>query len=365
MADSDAPVIEAIGLKKVFGDRTVVDLEHLAVEPGEILAVLGPSGSGKSVLLRMLNLLETPTHGTVRFHGEEIQGLQGRDRVEVARRMAMIFQDPLLFRGSVAANIGYGLKIRKVSAEERDARVREILEVVGLSELADTYVSTLSGGEAQRVAVARALVIEPEVLLFDEPFANLDLPTRHRLQEESKSILSGRDITAVFVTHDQEEAARMGDRILVLHDGKAEQLGTARDIFYDPTTEFVARFVGMDNIFEGVVESVEHGHARIAVSDNIFEVMSDRAPGEHVMLGLRPEDVTLVMPSDAGALESSRNVFVGTVVKVEKRGPLASVELECPFKLHALITRRSQEEMQIEPGVTMGVRFKATAVAVI
>ncbi len=364
MAES-APVIEATGLEKTFGDRTVLDLDYLSVAPGELMAVLGPSGSGKSVLLRVLNLLERPDAGTVRFHGEEVQGLAGRERMAVQRRMAMVFQDPLLFRGTVFENVTYGLRIRRVSARERSLRAGEILEAVGLSDLAGKRVTTLSGGEAQRVAVARALVIEPEVLLFDEPFANLDVPTRQRLQMETKAILGGRDITAVFVTHDQDEAARMGDRILVLHRGRAEQAGTAREIFYDPSTEFVARFVGMENVYDGVVTTVDDGLASVSVGRCTFEVMTRAVPGSRVKLGLRPEEVTLVSPGDLDAVESGRNAFAGTVVGVEKRGPLAHVELECPFPLKALVTRRSLEEMGVEPGARMGARFKATAVAVI
>jgi molybdopterin-binding protein len=358
-------VIEAGGLKKVYYGRTVVDVEHLSVTSGEVLAVLGPSGSGKSVLLRLINLLERPTQGTIRFNGREVQGLEGRSRVEVSRRMAMIFQDPLLFRGTVFENVSYGLRVRKLPAAEREQRVSEVLEVVGLSDLAATNVATLSGGEAQRVAVARALVIKPEVLLFDEPFANLDVPTRHSLQDEVRAVMRERNKTAVFVTHDQEEAARMGDRILVLHEGRIAQEGEARDIFYRPTSEFVARFVGVDNLYPGVIESAENGLARVTIGGGVFEVATDRPVGQTVTLGLRPEDITLVPVEGLGASASSRNGFEGMVASVEMRGPLARVVLACPFELSVLVTRRSQEEMQIDVGKKFGARFKATAVVVI
>ncbi len=365
MAEENVSVIEASGLEKSYNGRMVVDVDRLEVDSGEVLAVLGPSGSGKSVLLRMLNLLERPTRGTVRFRGREVQGLTGRDRVEVQRRMAMVFQDPLLFRGTVADNVAYGLKVRKVPAVERRSRVNEMLDAVGIGDLAWTQVATLSGGEAQRAAVARALVIKPEVLLFDEPFANLDRPTRRSLQDESKEILQERNMTAVFVTHDQEEAARMGDRILVLHDGRVAQEGVARDIFYKPSSEFVARFMGVENIYRGRVLNAEEGLARVSVEGGVIEVMTDKPSGAEVTLGLRPEDVTLVPPGDAASTASSRNSLVGEVRSVEARGPLAQVELACPFRLVALITRRSQEEMGIKPGAAFAARFKATAVIVI
>jgi tungstate transport system ATP-binding protein len=358
-------MLEAKGLRKTYVDRTVVDVESLEVEQGEILVILGPSGSGKSVLLRMLNMLEVPTAGTISFDGRELQGLTGRERLEITRRTAMIFQVPLLFRGTVAQNVRYGLKVRGVAAEASHGRVREVLGVVGLSDLAGTHISTLSGGEAQRVSVARALVLDPDILFLDEPFANLDVPTRHALQKELREILHRRGMTAVFVTHDQEEAARLGDRILVLNDGRIAQEGTARDIFYKPRNEFVARFVGVDNIYPGeVVESVD-GHATVSVDGSLFEAVTERQPGSRVMLGLRPEDVTLTPADELDSRASSRNSFTGTVTDIEKRGPTVWVSMECPFPLKVLITRRSYEDMGFEVGSSLGARFKTVAVVVI
>jgi tungstate transport system ATP-binding protein len=366
LPDSDEPILEAAWLEKTYLDRTVVDVDHLVVRRGEILVILGPSGSGKSVLLRMFNLLEAPTAGTITFDGREAQGLSGHERAAVCRRMAMIFQVPLLFRGTVEQNVGYGLKVRRVLSAQRADPVREMLKVVGLSELADSQVTTLSGGEAQRVSVARALVLKPDILFLDEPFANLDVPTRRSLQVELREILHQRGMTAVFVTHDQEEAARLGDRILVLHEGRIAQEGSARDIFYEPENEFVARFVGVDNIYSGeVVASDGSGLARVSVGGSIFEVLTGGGVGEKVTLGLRPEDVTLLPADEAGAPASSRNVFAGKVTGVELKGPMVSVNLECPFPLEALITRRSYEEMGIEVGKELGARFKTVAVVVI
>ena len=339
-------------------------MERLEVARGEILAVLGPSGCGKSVLLRTLNLLERPSEGTVSFYGRDVTGLEGHERTSVSRSMAMVFQDPLLFRGTVDYNVAYGLRLRRVPAAERAARVKEIIDLVGLSDRSGAYVRSLSGGEAQRVAVARALVIEPEVLLLDEPFANLDAPTRHALQEETRDILHSRGMTAVFVTHDQDEAARMGDRILILHDGSIAQEGGVRDIFYKPTNEFVARFVGMDNVYEGRVETSEDGFARISVQGREIEAVAEARAGDEVKVGIRPEDVTLVPPGEVDAPASSRNSFTGKVTGIETRGPVARVTVACPFPLVALITARSLEEMGIVEGVEIGVRFKATALVV-
>ena len=339
-------------------------MERLEVQQGEVLAVLGPSGSGKSVLLRTLNLLERPSGGSVRFYGQDVTGLEGRERTAVTRRMAMVFQDPLLFHGTVAGNVAYGLKVRKVAAQERAGRIADMLDVVGLGDRSGAYVQGLSGGEAQRVAVARALVIEPEVLLLDEPFANLDAPTRHALQEETRDILHSRGMTAVFVTHDQDEASRMGDRILVLNDGSIAQEGGVREIFYKPATEFVARFVGMDNVYEGLVEAFEEGLAQISVQGRELYAVAEARAGEKVKVGIRPEDVTLVPAGEVDTPTSSRNSFTGKVTDVEARGPVARVTVACPFPLVALITARSLDELEIAVGAEIGVRFKATAMVV-
>jgi tungstate transport system ATP-binding protein len=365
MDKETGPVLRATGIRKLYGGQLVLDIEDFEVRCGEVVVVLGPSGTGKSVFLRILNLLEQPTAGTVRFMGQEVTGLEGAARLAVSRRMALIFQDPLLFRGTVEDNVAYGMKVRRVPVEERKARVAELLGAVRLEGLSGRYVTTLSGGEAQRVALARALVIEPEVLFLDEPFASLDTPTRLALQDEVSDVLRERGITAVFVTHDQEEAARLGDRILVLNEGRIIQQGSPRDIFYEPESEFVAGFVGFDNIYDGEVVSCEEGLACASVEGHEFEAVTDISPGAKVRLGIRPEDVTLVPASTLDAPASSRNAFVGEVTDIELRGPVARVTMACPFPLVALVTRRSLEELGIEVASEIGARFKATAVVVI
>lgn len=357
-------LLAAVGLKKRFGARVVVDISRLEVAPGEIVVVLGPSGAGKSVLLRMLDLLEPPSEGKVFFEGREVQGLSGRERVAVSRRMALIFQDPMLFSGTVRRNVEYGLKVRRVRKAERAAEVARVLGVVKLAGLQDKSVTTLSGGEAQRVALARALAIEPEVLLLDEPFASLDTPTRRELQEEVRGMFRSLNVTALFVTHDQEEAARIADRIVVLDGGKIVQQGKPREIFYEPSSEFVGGFVGFENIFEGVVESCEAGISTISVGGRDITAVSDCEKAERVRIGIRPEDVTLAPAERAGGKESSRNFLEGTVSDVDVRGPLARVTVDCPFPVIALVTTRSFEEMRLEKGSRIGVRFKATAVVV-
>lgn len=342
----------------------MVDISSIEVARGEIVVVLGPSGAGKSMLLRMLDLLEPPTAGRIFFDGREVQGLTGRDRLEVSRRMALIFQDPMLFNGTVMRNVEYGLKVRRMPAEERIARAAEALSAVLLPGIENVSVKTLSGGEAQRVALARALAIEPEVLLLDEPFANLDTPTRRELQEDVRGIFRSMGMTALFVTHDQEEAARIADRIVVLDEGRIVQQGRPREIFYEPKSEFVGGFVGFENIYEGVVAACEEGIASIEVDGREIEAVSDCGKSDRVRIGIRPEDITLIPAGQEGAQASSRNSFTGTVSAVDIRGPLARVTVDCPFPIVALVTTRSFEEMSVKEGSRVGVRFKATAIVV-
>jgi tungstate transport system ATP-binding protein len=273
----------------------------------------------------------------------------------------MLFQDPLLFNTSVENNVTYGLKIRRLPPEERDRRLRRSLAMVHMEDFRESRGYTLSGGEAQRVALARALVVEPELILLDEPFANLDRLTKKELQEEVRGILRESGLAAVFVTHDQDEAGLMGDRIVILNHGRVVQKGTAREVFFHPSDRFAAHFVGMDNVFEGKVVAQQDGIAGVDVDGARFELMSDLPVGSEVTVGLRPEDVTVVPAGDIDNPASSRNAFAGTVEKVEIGGPTARVTVRCPLPVIALITTRSLEELEITEGSKAGVRFKATA----
>jgi len=358
-------VIEASGLSKSYDGNLVLDIQELSVERGETLAVLGPSGAGKSVLLRVLSLLEPATSGKLLFLGDEVQDLKGRERVEVSRRMVMLFQDPYLFRGTVLQNVCYGLKVRRLKEGETKGRAAAALRTVGLEGFEERSVRTLSGGEAQRVALARALVIEPEAMFLDEPFASLDRLNRSGLQVEVRRILEDSGITAIFVTHDQEEAARVGDRIAVLEVGRVTQAGTPEEVFYRPATESAARFVGMENIYSGTVTGAREGLTRVEVQGVILELVSDRSVGEAVTVGLRPEDVTLVPERELDSRSSSRNALVGEVVGIELMGPTVRVTVNCPFPVVSLITRRSMDELYVTVGENVGLRFKATALHII
>jgi putative spermidine/putrescine transport system ATP-binding protein len=248
---SPSPAIRLRGLRKEFvsGGRTVaaVDGVDLDIADGEFLTLLGPSGSGKTTVLRIVAGFEQPTSGSV-----ELGGVDVTDRPPFERDVNTVFQDYALFpHMSVADNVGYSLRVRKVGRAERDTRVREALEGVRLADLGDRRPAQLSGGQRQRVALARALVGRPRVLLLDEPLGALDLKLREQMQVELKGIQRDLGITFVFVTHDQEEALTMSDRIAVFDRGRIEQVGTAADVYERPQTPFVAGFVGTSNLLSG------------------------------------------------------------------------------------------------------------------
>lgn len=365
MDSRETPVLEARRIRKSYGEKVVLEVDRFAVHRGETAVILGPSGAGKSVFLRILNLLESFDSGEVLLDGVQAQALRGAERQRASRRMAMIFQDPLLFVGSVQDNVAFGLKVRRVPQALRAARVERALEVVDLVGLASRDAGTLSGGEAQRVALARALAIEPDVLLLDEPFANLDAPTRRALQVEVKRILRSLRMTAVFVTHDQEEAARLAHRILVLENGRIAQEGGPREIFYEPRSEFVAGFVGFDNMYEGEVRRVEEGLAIVAIEGGEVQAVAGLPAGSRATVAIRPEDIALQEPGSRRPGTTVRNSFDGSVEAVELLGPVARVTVSCPFRLVAEVTRRSLEDMDIREGSRLRASFKAAAVVVV
>jgi len=248
--DKDArerAAVELVGVTKRFGDFTAVDDVDLLVADGEFFSMLGPSGSGKTTCLRLIAGFESPTAGSVRLHGDEVNR-----RAPHERDVNTVFQDYALFpHMTVADNVGYGLLVRKVARAERQRRVDEALELVQLVGLGGRKPAELSGGQRQRVALARALVVRPRLLLLDEPLGALDLKLRQAMQVELKAIQQEVGISFVYVTHDQEEALTMSDRLAVFDNGRVEQVGTPAEVYEFPLTTFVAGFVGVSNVIAG------------------------------------------------------------------------------------------------------------------
>ncbi|MBV8652181.1 MAG: ABC transporter ATP-binding protein, partial [Alphaproteobacteria bacterium] len=294
-------------VQKSYGPVTVVRDFNLAVERGEFISFLGPSGCGKTTTLRMVAGFETATSGTIHINGKDVTPLRPNQR-----NIGMVFQSYALFPNlTIADNVGFGLKVAKRPAAEIKARVEEMLRVIKLPQLASRYPYQLSGGQQQRVALARALATKPQVLLLDEPLSALDAKIRVSLREEIKAVQRNLGITTIYVTHDQEEALSMSDRIVVMSEGRIEQVGTPSEIYNDPKTRFVASFVGTLSILRGKVTDTKSG--RIVVDDQ--EIIAGRGvagaqTGETRSLALRPEAVSL------DGIGDDRNAMKGTIEEV-------------------------------------------------
>ena len=289
--------VEITGVTKRFGEVVAVDDVDLAIDDGEFFALLGPSGCGKTTTLRMIAGLDLPTEGSLRIFGEEV-GMAPPDR----RPVNTVFQAYALFpHMTVRQNIEFGLRMRRVKDPELSERVAEAIGMVRLSGMEDRRPDQLSGGQQQRVALARALVNQPKVLLLDEPLGALDLKLRQEMQQELKALQRTVGITFVFVTHDQEEALAMSERIGVMSDGRLLQVGTPREIYERPASRFVADFIGRTNLLEASVESA--GAVRLANGDRI-EAETSMAAGSEVAVSLRPERARL-QPRGAAVTEGS------------------------------------------------------------
>ena len=308
------PHLSADGIRKSFGEKTVLDGVSLSVGTGELMALLGPSGCGKSTLLRVVAGLLPKDAGEVRIGGRDVERTPARER-----GVGFVFQDYALFpRMSVLENVAFGMRIRGVGARERTRKAEGMLDLVGLSEEADRPVDRLSGGQRQRVALARALAVGPSLLLLDEPLSALDVKVRERLRREIKAVQKKVGITALIVTHDQEEAMELGDRIAVMNEGRIEQVAPPREVYQEPATEFVARFVGEVNVLPG---QMYHGYA---YSGSLaIRMAGDDPPPEGcwVKVILRPEDISVHPPGIANAGQSQAKVgsvsFQGTHLRLE------------------------------------------------
>src|SRR5881396_2643354 len=316
---------------------------------GEVLAVIGPNGSGKSTLLRVAGLLERPTTGRVSFGGCLVDATHA---LAERRRMAMVFQQPLLADMTVAENVGLGLAFRGVGADPSEARVSRWLERLNIAPLRDRRARTLSGGEAQRVALARALVVEPDLLLLDEPFAGLDEPSRSALLP---------DLAAILRSHDRAEAQARADRVAVLMRGRILQLDETARVFQAPASEEVARFVGVETLVTGRVLARDGGVTVVEVAGRKLEVAAPGRPGDLVRLGIRPEDVTLMLPTEHAPLSSARNHLTGTIVRLVPSTPATRVVVDVGFPLVATVTARSVADLGLAEGLAITAVFKASA----
>jgi putative spermidine/putrescine transport system ATP-binding protein len=299
--------LEIAALTKSFGANHVVKGFDLAVERGEFISLLGPSGCGKTTVLRMVAGFETPSSGVIRMDNQDVTSLPPNQR-----NAGMVFQAYALFPNmTIAQNIGFGLKIAKKPTSEIASRVKQMLDMIKLPQIGGRYPFQLSGGQQQRVALARAIAVQPKILLLDEPLSALDAKIRVSLRDEIRALQQELGITTLFVTHDQEEALAMSDRIVVMSEGRMEQVGTPFEIYNRPRTRFVAAFVGTLNFLNGPI--VDAGAGIMAVEGNRITVTGGfpgRKAGDKVTVALRPESIRI------GAGQSEANSLPGLIEDV-------------------------------------------------
>ena len=351
--------LELIGVAKSYttgrSDARAVDDFTLSLEPGQFVTLLGPSGCGKTTTLRMIAGFETPTSGDIRVDGQSI--------VKTApnkRPMSMVFQSYALFPHlSVEDNIAFGLKVKREPRQTRSERISRVMDLMGIQQYAKRFPHELSGGQQQRVAIARAVVLEPSILLFDEPLSNLDAKLRMRMREEIRSIQQRLGITSVFVTHDQSEALTMSDVVVVMREGRIEQVGTPEEIYHRPDSLFVASFLGTANFLDvevfTVTEQAEGGQrmATIGIAGTMIDV---------------PCDARAVQGGQGKALVRSENLHVGapgqgipgTVVFSAFDGAITRYTVETAYgKLQG---QANGTERQLDTGTEVGCRFSPSEV---
>ncbi len=331
-----------VGVRKTFGATVALEHLDLDVREGELISLLGPSGCGKTTALRIAAGFDFADTGTVTIDGRDISRVPAHKR-----NMGMVFQSYSLFPNlTVEHNVDYGLRTRKIAKAQRAKRVRDMLELVQLTHLATRYPHQLSGGQQQRVALARALAVQPQVLLLDEPLSALDAKVRATLRDEIRRIQTELGITTLFVTHDQEEALAISDRIGVMSNGRLEQLGEPTEVYRRPSTAFVARFVGTMNELPGTARA----GGGVDIAGVGIDAPTDEPTGSAVLLLVRPEDVSMA-PLDGQSAE-----LTGSVVSSVFAGPSTMVHVRVDT-VDTLVTANIPGAAPYDPGDRVSLRL--------
>ena len=354
-------LITTRSLYKIYKQKQALKDINIDVQKGEIFILIGPTGAGKTTLLRLLDILDMPTAGEIYFDGINVTQSK-KVSLEIRRRMAFVLQKPAVFNMSVYENMACGLKWRGTTGKQMRREVDNALEMVDLTEYKTRNARTLSGGEAQRVAIARAMITEPEVLLMDEPTANLDPISTSKIEGLISRIIHQYNTTIVMSTHDMSQGQRLANKIAVLINGEAFQVGDVKQIFNQPQTKEVAEFVGIDNIIDGVIVSHEDNLVTIDAGGQFIEAISNHNLGQKVYACIRPEEVILTLSQISS---SARNRFRGKIVQIVSEGLFSYVSIDCGFPLTALITNRSAGELSLKRGKEVYASFKATGIHVV
>jgi tungstate transport system ATP-binding protein len=371
------PILEVRGFRIRRGGADLLNLPSIAVSSGETLSLIGPNGAGKSTLLLGLSGIEPPYAGELLFRGERVPS--GAAALAYRRRVAMVFQEPLLFDTTVFENVAAGLRLRNLPKNEITRRATESLERFKVGHLAGRSARTLSGGEAQRTSLARALAVAPEILLLDEPFAALDPPAREALLEDLARTLHETGTTTIFATHDRAEAQRLADRVAVLDCGRLRQIGTAEEVLRRPADSFVAAFVGVENLLPVRLATAGAGGGLSAVLAGggaprgeavpgcaplqIGGAAPGMAAGSEGLLCVRPEDV--VVAASGGGAGSAVNRLQGQVAAVVPQGPYLKVSIDCGVRIVAAVSGHVARELAVEPGCAVTVALRPADLYVI
>jgi molybdopterin-binding protein len=345
-------MIEVKNLYVDLGEFVLEDIS-LNIEDGEYFIILGPTGAGKTVLLESIAGLYPIKSGEIWLRGKEVTGVEPEKR-----RISIVYQDHVLFPHlSVRDNLTFGLRMQKTGTDAEKDRLDWVAELLGIDSLLHRRPDTLSGGEKQKVALGRAIITQPEVLLVDEPMSALDPETRESVQRELRQLHKALGITILHVTHDFEEAIALGNRIAVIGQGHLMQVGTPEEVFRHPNSEFVARFAMTRNIFVGRAEKKPSGDTIFKVDGTEFIIAAD-ADGTH-HASIRPEDILI---STEPIHSSARNCFPGTITNVVDKGSTLYVTVSIPPELSCLVTRHSFQEMELGEGKRVYITFKASSI---
>lgn len=350
-------IIKVEKLNKTFDHKIILNNINLKIQEKRVTCLIGPNGAGKTTLLRILNLLEKPTRGKIYYDGKDYDEVE---RLALQRRMVLLAQEPVMFNTSVFNNVAYGLKMRK--KKDIKEKVKRVLEMVSLSGMEDRSALTLSGGEAQRVALARVLIFDPEVIFLDEPTHNLDPISKKIVEDLIFHLKSESQKTMVLSTHDLSLAERFAHQAYFLKKGKIVEEGEARRIFSSPSSFFSARFMGITNLFQGKL--LREDEATFLDLEKLrIEVASsnqDLKVGKNgVCAFLRPEEILV---STTPFTSSARNCFQGKIKKMEERGGLVELTADCGISFVVVLTKRSRDDLNLIPGKKVHLTFKASAV---
>ncbi len=348
-------LLEIQNLSKEYDEKKVLEDINLYLKKGSTLGLIGPTGCGKTTLLRIIDLIETPSSGKIIFNGLEIPKNK-KDQLDIRRKMGMVYQKPIVLKGTVYDNICYGLKIRGKNKEEYQDKIIDLLESLGLGGYETRDASTLSGGETQRMALARALITDPELLLLDEPTANLDPQSTEKIENFLEKLREAGKTTVIIATHNLIQGQHLSDEIAILNK-KIFQMGKPEEVFRKPKNKFVAEFVGVKNVKKGISSKVED-NLTVINTRNIKVYATSTLEGD-VYLSIRPEEITL---SRSEVRTSALNEFNGEIKEIRDSGGILDLKIDVGEVFSVYMTQKSFADMELTIGSKVWLQFKASAV---